>query len=40
MLRTQNNIYLIYEFCSGGTLEKLIKTKKHLTEVEAMNIFT
>jgi serine/threonine protein kinase len=32
MLRTSNNVYLIYEFCNGGTLEDQIKLKGHLSE--------
>ncbi len=39
MLRTQNNFYLIYEYCNGGTLEEIIKKKKMLTEKESMHIF-
>ena len=39
MLRTANNVYLIYEFCNGGTLESLIKKKKFLSEKEAHHIF-
>lgn len=27
MLRSTNNVYLVYEFCSGGTLEDKIKEK-------------
>ena len=26
--RTNNNVYLVYEFCNGGTLEERIKSKK------------
>ena len=40
MLKTQNNMYLIYEFCNGGTLEDLINKKKFLPEPEAMKIFS
>lgn len=39
MLRTQNNVYLVYEYCNGGTLEDIIKKKKILTEKEALHIF-
>lgn len=39
MLRTTNNIYLVYEFCSGGTLEDIIKKRKFLNEKEALLIF-
>jgi serine/threonine-protein kinase ULK/ATG1 len=31
MLRTANNYYLVYEFCNGGTLAELIKSKGRLT---------
>jgi serine/threonine protein kinase len=36
MLKTSNNMYLIYEFCNGGTLEHLINKKKFLSETESM----
>lgn len=26
--KTDNNIYLIMEFCNGGSLESLVKSKK------------
>ena len=39
MLRTSNNVYMVYEFCNGGTLEELIKSKKYLSENESLNIF-
>jgi serine/threonine protein kinase len=32
LLKTTNNIYLVYEFCEGGTLEDYIKKKKFLSE--------
>lgn len=38
MLRTQNNVYLIYEFCNGGTLEEEIKKEKFLKEQRAIKI--
>lgn len=40
MLRTTNNVYLVYEFCNGGTLADYIKSKKRLPEDEAIKIFT
>lgn len=40
MLRTANNVYLIYEFCNGGTLEDVIKKKKFLQEKEALVVFS
>lgn len=39
MLRTSNNMYLIYEFCNGGTLEQLLMEKKFLSEKEALHLF-
>lgn len=32
MLRTNNNYYLVYEYCNGGTLGDYIKSKKRLPE--------
>jgi serine/threonine protein kinase len=37
MLKTSNNMYLIYEFCNGGTLENLISKRKFLNEAEGLN---
>lgn len=31
MLRTNNNYYLVYEYCNGGTLGDYIKAKKRLS---------
>jgi serine/threonine-protein kinase ULK/ATG1 len=39
MLKTTNNMYLVYEFCEGGTLERLLQQKHHFTELEAMKWF-
>jgi len=39
MLRTTNNVYMVYEFCNGGTLEELIKSKQFLSEQESLKIF-
>jgi len=39
MLRTSNNVYMVYEFCNGGTLEELIKSKNFLSEQESLKIF-
>ena len=39
MLRTANNYYLVYEFCNGGTLAELIKSKTRLTQQETIVIF-
>jgi len=35
ILRTSNNFYLIYEYCNGGDLERLLKKRKLLPEKEA-----
>ena len=39
MLKTVNNMYLVYEFCEGGTLEDILQRKRFLPETEALNIF-
>lgn len=39
MLKTVNNLYQVYEFCEGGTLEDLIRKRKFLPEREALDIF-
>lgn len=33
--RTENNFYLIMEFCNGGDLEKLKDIRGKFTEIEA-----
>ena len=38
-LQTTNNIYLVFEFCKGGTLEDLIKKEGMLSEGRTMPIF-
>lgn len=38
-LQTQNNIYLIFEFCRGGTLEDIIKKEGMITEYRALAYF-
>ena len=38
MLKTANNIYLIYEYCDSHTLEDYIITKKFLSEKEALQL--
>lgn len=39
-LQTQNNIYLIFEYCTGGTLEEKMIAKKRLPEGQAVNYFS
>ena len=39
MLKTTNNIYIVYEYCNGGTLEELLDKKKFLPEKDAFQIF-
>lgn len=38
MLKSANNIYLVYEFLNGGSLSKMLEDKGRLTEQEALNI--
>lgn len=40
ILRTSNNFYLVYEYCNGGDLERLLKKRKLLPEKEANHILT
>lgn len=39
LIESPNNIYFFMEYCSGGTLEKLIQTKKRLSQNEALPYF-
>ncbi len=39
MLRTTNNMYMVYELCDGGNLEEYIHKKKKLPESEALHLF-
>ena len=39
MLKTANNMYLVYEFCEGGTLENILSVREHLPEPEGLKIF-
>ena len=39
MLKTVNNLYQVYEFCEGGTLEDVIRKRKFIPEREALDIF-
>jgi len=38
MLKSANNIYLVYEFLNGGSLTKMLEEKGPLTEKEALTI--
>lgn len=38
-LKTANNLYIVYELCTGGTLEELLDKRKFLPEKEAFQIF-
>lgn len=40
MLKTVNNVYIVYELCNGGTLEEYVNKKKYLQEKEALDIFS
>lgn len=39
MMRTMNNIYLVYDFCNGGNLEELIHKKGFLKEEQSLVYF-
>lgn len=39
MIKTNHNIYFVYEFCNGGTLEDDLLMKGHYSEKEAKEIF-
>ena len=39
MIKSSNYVYLVYEFCEGGTLEDLLREKGPLEEKEALSIF-
>jgi serine/threonine-protein kinase ULK/ATG1 len=39
MLKTNNNFYFVYEYCNGGTLEKMLKQEGRLQEGRAMGYF-
>jgi serine/threonine protein kinase len=36
LLKTSNHIYLVYEFCSEGSLEDYIIKKKFISEEESL----
>lgn len=35
-METQNNIYIVLEYCDQGTMENILKKKKQLPEQEAL----
>ena len=39
MIKTLHNYYFVYEFCNGGTLEKVLYERGHFTEEEALGMF-
>ena len=39
MLKTVNNVYIVYELCNGGNLEEYIMKKKYLDEKESLHLF-
>lgn len=36
MLKTVNNFYFVYEYCNGGTLEKILKKQNSLGEKQSL----
>ena len=38
LIRTGNHLYLVQEFCNGGTVQELLDKKKRFTEKEARMI--
>jgi serine/threonine protein kinase len=39
MHRSTRNLYMVCEFCNGGSLKEYLKTQKYLTEPEALTFF-
>ncbi len=39
MLKTVNNFYFVYEYCNGGTLEKILKKTNSLGEKQSLIYF-
>lgn len=39
MLKTVNNFYFVYEYCNGGTLERVLKNSKFLGERQSLIFF-
>ncbi len=40
LLKTQNHYYFIYEFCNGGTLDKLLTSHNFFPESRALLFFS
>lgn len=38
ILMTKNNVYIITEFCENGDLQKMIRSKRKLADLEALLI--
>jgi len=38
MFQSSNNCYLVYEYCSGGTLDSLLRRKKLLSEEHSLRL--
>jgi serine/threonine-protein kinase ULK/ATG1 len=36
MLKTTNNFYFVYEYCNGGTLDKMIQKEGFFSEQKAI----
>lgn len=39
MLKTTNNFYFVYEYCNGGTLDKLMNKEGPFSEKRALSFF-
>lgn len=39
MLKTANNFYFVYEYCNGGTLDKLLQKEGAFPEKRALYFF-
>lgn len=39
MLKTNNFVYLVYEYCEGGTLEELMRNRRQFQEKDALVLF-
>lgn len=39
MLKTANNFYFVYEYCNGGTMDKLMQKEGPFQEKKALFFF-